>query len=354
MAVASRAEGPWGGAALKAALATVAKGWPPGLTVLTGDDLFHLDRAQAAILEHLAPERAGPFGLSVFGDDPISAGFLVGAARSTGMFAARRVVFLRDIAGLEGDPEALAAYASNPGSRSFLIVRAPKLDRKRKLHKTLAEAGLCLVFRPPASDAAFKELAGEVDRMAAARGVTLADRAAGFLVEACGTDLNRIATELDKVSTWLGSEAGHGATVDTATLRALVAGTGLLSGWELADAVTERDFDGAIASARRLVDAGDEPIRIVGGLAARARSLLRAKAMTAAGASQKAVVDAARAWYFREALVTGMTRYTMRELLAMPALCLAADRTLKSRSLDKRAVLEALVVAMTSSHPEAR
>jgi hypothetical protein len=39
------------------------------------------------------------------------------------MFASRRVVFLRDIAGLEGDPEPLAAYGGAP-PRQFLIVRA--------------------------------------------------------------------------------------------------------------------------------------------------------------------------------------------------------------------------------------
>lgn len=354
MAVSSRAEEPWGQAALRAALAALAKGWPPGLTVLTGDDIYHLDQAQTAILQHLAPEQSGMFGLSILGDDPISTGSVVGSARSTGMFAERRVVFLRDIAGLEGDPEPLTAYASNPPRESFLIVRAPKLDRKRKLHKVLAEAGVCLAFRAPANDAALEELATEVAAMAAARGVRLVDRAAWLLVDVCGPDLNRIAAELDKLAAWLGPEAASGAPVDAATVRGLVAGSGLLSGWALADAVTERDANGAIAAARRLLDAGDEPIRIVGGLAARARSLLRAKAMTSAGTPQKAAVDAARAWYFRDALVTGLKRYALSELLAIPARCLAADRTFKSRTLDKGAVLEALVIGMTVSRPDSR
>ena len=137
-------------------------------------------------------------------------------------------------------------------------------------------------------------------------------------------------------------------------IRGLVAGAELLSGWELADALTERDAVGAIAAARRLLDSGEEPMRILGGLASRARSLLRAKAMTEAGASQKTVVDGARAWYFREALVTGLKRYTMRELLAMPARLLAADRCFKSRSLDKGAVLEALVLELTAPSSEGR
>ena len=354
MAFASANPGPWGGAALKSVLQTLQKGWPPGLTVLTGDDLYHLDLAQSKILEALAPGAGGAFGLSIYGDEPITTGALVGAVRSTGMFASRRVVFLRDVAGLEGDPEPIQAYASSPGAESFLIVRAPKLDRKRKLHKALAEAGVCLAFRRPVGDAELSALASEMTSMATARGVELSAGAAGLLLDVYGPDLNRIASELDKLSLWLGPGAAAPAPIDEATVRGLVSGSEILSGWELADAVTKRDAVEAIAAARRLLDAGDEPIRILGGLASRARALLRAKALTEAGVPPKAVIDGARAWYFRDALALGLKRYTLHELLAMPGRFLEADRSLKSRSLDKGAVLETLVLSLTSPTAERR
>jgi DNA polymerase III delta subunit len=271
-----------------------------------------------------------------------------------GMFASRRVVFLRDIAGLEGDPEPLAAYAATPPAESFLVVRAPKLDRKRKLHKALAELGRSLAFRPPTSEPALREMAVEVAAMAKARAVKLDERSAGVLVDVCGHDMNRIATELDKLSIWQGDDAKGGAPLDAATIRSLVAGSSLLSGWELADALTERDAVTAMAAARRLLDSGDEPIRIVGGLASRARSLLRAKALTDAGVSGKAVIDATRAWYFRDALGRGLKRYTLRELLAIPKQLLDADRSFKSRGLDKGAVLEVLVSGLTRPSTENR
>lgn len=354
MALASSTSGPWGGAALKGVLAGIQKGWPPGLTVLTGDDLYHLDQAQSKILDHLVPDKSGAFGLSILGDDPISTGALVGSARSTGMFATRRVVLLRDIATLEGDPEPLSAYAKSPGALSFLIVRAPKLDRKRKLHKALAEAGLCLAFRAPSGEAEFKALAAEMAAMAAGRGVTLEADAAGLLLDVFGPDLNRIASELDKLASWLGAEAGPGAPVNAGTLRELIAGSEILTGWELADAVTARDGSEAIAAARRLLDSGKEPIVILGGLASRARSLLRAKALTESGVPLKEVIDGARAWYFRDALAKGLKRYTLAELLDMPARFLEADRCFKSRSVDKGAVLEALVLDLTAPATERR
>jgi DNA polymerase-3 subunit delta len=177
--------------------------------------------------------------------------------------------------------------------------------------------------------------------------VALDERALGLLIAASGSDLNRIAAEIEKLSVWQGAERGEGRGMDAATLRGLIAGSAQMSGWELADAVTERDLSGAIAAARRLVDQGQEPIRIVGGVASRIRALLAAKAMADAGAPAQGVVDAARAWYFRDALATGLERYALAELLAMPRKLLEADRSFKSRSLDKGAVLEALVLGLT-------
>jgi DNA polymerase III delta subunit len=66
------------------------------------------------------------------------------------------------------------------------------------------------------------------------------------------------------------------------------------------------------------------------------------------------VVDASRAWYFRDALAAGLRRYTLPELLAMPWRLLEADRSFKSRSLDKGAVLEALVARLTAPPAERR
>jgi DNA polymerase III subunit delta len=355
MATAARASGPWGGPALRKLVADLAKGWPPGLTVLTGDDLYHLDRARTLILDHLVPNKDDAFGLSIVGDDAVTTDALVGAARSLGMFAPRRVVYLRDVAGLSGEPEPLAAYAKNPPSKSWIIVRAPKLDRKRKLHKALAEAGICLTFRRAAGESEFRELERVLGAMAASRGVALDDGAAALLVDVCGSDLERLDAELEKMAVWLGEEASRkGETIGIATVRALVGGSGLLSGWELADALTSRDAEEAIAAARRLLDAGEEPIRTLGGIASRARSLLKAKAMEQSGIPPRDIVDAARAWYFRDALARGLKRYTLRELLAMPSRLYEADRTFKSRALDKGAVLETLVIGLTVPSAERR
>jgi len=77
--------------------------------------------------------------------------------------------------------------------------------------------------------------------------------------------------------------------------------------------------------------------------------MLQAKAMAEAGARPDQIVQAARAWGYREALLAGIRRYTLAELLSFPARLLDADRTLKSRQLAPGAVLEALVTDLISA-----
>jgi DNA polymerase III subunit delta len=339
--------GPWGQEALRDLEQRLAKGWPAGLTVLTGDDLYHLDRAYEALFDHLVPDRNDAYAWTVLGESPVTTDSLVGAARSSGMFASSRVVVMRDVAALEGEPDPLVAFAADPPKASYLLVRAPRLDRKRKLHKALAEAGTCIVFRAPSSDAELAALAREIGELAAARGLTLDPAATAMLLAVCGVDLTRIVSELDKLHAWRGVGTKP-VSVDAAAMRDSVAGAALLSGWELADALLERDPARAAEAARRLIDAGEEPIKVIGGLAYRARALIQAHGAQAAGARGEAALKAVKgSWFFRDALTAGLKRYTLAEALAMPGRLLAADRTLKSRGIDKGAVLERLVAEIT-------
>jgi len=334
--------GPWGGAVLERVNETIQRGWPSGLTVLTGDDLFHLDRAQRAILRALVPDLADPYACTVFSDVPVAAAELVGAARSIGMFAARRVVLVRDAALIQGEPDALTAFAASPPERGYLLIRAAKLDRKRKMGKALAEAKNCFVFRAAAGNER-TALVRVIAALAREHAVDLPREAVDLLVEVCGSDLNRIEREIEKLDLSLGGGAGKPRVADLATMRSLLAGASLLSGWELSEALLARDLKAALDAARRLVDSGEEPIRIVGGLAWRARTLLKAKAMSDAGAPARDVVAAARAWSQERELLKSLSRTRLADLLAMPQHLLAADRALKSRSIDPRAVLEQLV-----------
>jgi len=287
-----------------------AAGWPPGLVVLSGDSAFHLDAAQRAILDSIVPADAGPYALTVYGDEKVSVGTVVAACRSVGMFAERRVVLVRDLEMLDGEPDALLDYAAKPAPNSHLILRAPKLDRRRKLGKALAKQKMFLLFEVPHDP---RSAAREIGPLALEQGLKLDREATALLTQVCGGDLYHVVSELAKLASWLG---GAKRTVGVDDVRETVAGEGAMSGWALSDAIRTRDRTQALNAARKLVEAGEAPLRIVGGIA----------------------------WQARKMLADRETRhYEIDELLAFPAHLLAADRALKSRQIAPGAVLESLV-----------
>ena len=127
----------------------------------------------------------------------------------------------------------------------------------------------------------------------------------------------------------------------------VAAGSAVLSGWEVAVAIGRRDRSAALLALRHLLAAGDEPLRLIGGVAFRVRGMLQARAMIERGVGAAQAVRASRLWGDATShVVAGLQRYSLAELLAFPALLLAADRTLKSRAVAPLAVLESMLDRM--------
>jgi DNA polymerase III delta subunit len=314
------------------------------LTVLTGGDLYHLDQAQRALIGALVPGEATDFALTTFGEQRVDVSLVVSAVRSVGMFAQERVVLVRDVAVLDGDPEPLATYAKSPPAASYLIVRAPELDRRRKLHQLLSKAGRLVEFPAVAPDELLR-LGPDVAALAREKGIALSRQTAAMLAEICGGDFYRITTEMDKIRAWRGTEADKELTPEE--LREVVSGSAALSGWEVASGLLRHDRAAALAALERLVGSGDEPLRLLGGLAYRARSMLVARAMIERGVPATRAVAAARIWgEAPAAAAAGLERYTLEQVMRFPSLLLQADRTLKSRSIEPRAVLGSMLERM--------
>lgn len=342
-----RGRGAGGGAheSLSKVRSQARRGWPSGLTLLTGEDAWHLEAALGEILKGLLPGGRSDPALNLFAEGKALVGEVIGAARAVGLFSTRRVVLVRDAEILEGEPEAIAEYAARPPADSFLLVRAPRLDARRRIAKALLGTARVVEFPRAGDEGEWAKYAPEVAALARERALTLDTGVDRDLLDLCEGQLYRVAAELDKLRDWKG---GEGTRVSAEDLGEIVAGAERVDTWKLADAVSRRDPRAAAAAARRIAAAGESGILVVGGLASRTRALLEACARRDAGAGTDALVAAARAWRWRDELLEGLRRFDRADLLAHPARLLRADRTLKSRSIPPAAVLESLVEDLVS------
>ena len=330
----------YGGAVLEQFRERLASGWPAGITVLTGKDQYHLDTAQSELLAALVPPGSTDFALSVYADEKVDVASVVAAARSLGMFSPRRVILVRELSSLEGEPEALSEYARQPPDGSFLVVRAPDLDKRRKLHKILFSSAHALEFGE-VSRQDIKRFADDIRNRAAERNLTLTREVGAFLMETSQGNLYRVIAELDKIRDWFGGDAAVKVGLDDA--RQVLSGTELLQGWEVADAILDRNEAGGVLAARQLVESGGNPIQLLGGIAHRTRTMLQARAMMEQGRPRSEIVTATRAFYIKDRLFQGIERYSFMEIIAFPALLAKADKALKSSTVDPGLILERLV-----------
>ena len=167
----------------------------------------------------LVPDEATEFALTVFAEGKVEVGKVVSAAKSVGMFASQRVVLVRDVGVLDGEAGPLSEFAKRPPANAYLIVRAPQLDRRRKLHQVLDKEGTLLAF------GALEDSRSEVAAMAKERGLALAREAVEFIALVCGGDLYRVASELDKLAV---SAGGGGKPLGLAEVRESAAGSAAL------------------------------------------------------------------------------------------------------------------------------
>ena len=196
-------------------------------------------------------------------------GEILDLARQLPMMAERRLVVVTHPEAIkESAQDALEAYLKDPSDRATVVFAADALDQRRKTSTALTKACTVVRFDHPTEADALKW----VDARVRARGASIDRNAAGALVDLAGSDLTRLAAEVDK----LAAHAGSGA-IALAAVQALVVRSREHEVWDLTDAIVARDRKRALRVLTRQLDAGEEPLGLLSMLASTYRKMLIAK-----------------------------------------------------------------------------
>jgi DNA polymerase-3 subunit delta len=219
----------------------------------------------------------------------------------------------------------LSAYLADPAPDATLVLSADVSERGT------APAALSKLVRAAGGQVrqvavARKDLPAWVVERARSHAGEIAPDAARVLVETIGDHPASLDAAVQQVLV-----AYPGRRIDRRSVLDQFRGLGERRVWELCDRAFGRDLPGSVRALRSLVEAREDPLVILGGVASRLRDLVRVKALP----ERLPAGDVARAaglrfeWQARR-FRDQARRFEMAELLGLHARVVEADRELKS------------------------
>ncbi len=352
-------------------LAEIASGkLRPGY-VLVGDEMFHYRRVREALLRQLVPDDVRDFCLHDLDLADTSLFELLDGARTPSLMAPFQLFFVRGLKALYGrgakkeEFGAIDAYFRTPNPQALVVfvadhlritadVRRMDMDDKtryERIRDTLGEwCGIVELARADEEDAV-----RWLGAQAAAAGKQLEPDAARELADALGADMLLIASEWEKLLLYTTGRAA----ITHADVEMMVSGAKQRSLYELTDAISRRDKARALLLLDGLLNASEAgEDAAIGHLYMLARTFRQMLVIL-----EKNVRDSRAIWgalwqgfrlppFAAEDVIRQARRYKRPEdLLAALKAVARADAAVRSNPVDKKLVLEQLVLELTTEVP---
>ena len=317
----------------------------PALYALLGEEDVRAEEALRTVLREVVPEDQRALNLDVVdaGSTPIQD--VITRCETLPFFGTRRAVVLHvrnPESWRAAEQDALADYLNQGPPAAALIIVAPRLDQRRRLHGVLQRKAQ--VIRCDPLDA--EQVSAWLVARARDSGKTLTPDAANLLVELAGGGLRALGLEIAKLADYTGERRTITAD-DVREVTSHIAAQVTI--FEVMDAVGHRRPDDAFRLLDRLIALGEPPLRILYMLEDQVRMLARVQDLVDRGVRNRADVQKAlgpRAWRYRDyqKQVNAFGRVDVETLLGM---LLDTDGAIKTGQLPPRLALETLIVRMS-------
>lgn len=272
--------------------------------LLWGSDGFSREQAQRALIDRVVDPAWRAFNLTLLPPDATLAEACSSVQTPPFGSGGRAVVVANSTlfgpskgSAAEGEPEERKASEGNTAilenllrhnwiAGNCLIFSAESVDRRRRLFKTIESLGEVREFNPVKPWEAERILLPWLEEEAGRSGARLTRAAGECLLQAVGTDRQRLYSELQKVITF----AGSGVPIQPDHVTQIVSGeeADIFSWLEL---LARRDFEAALTRLRRLLLV--EPVlKIIASLGTNLVRLYRMKLLHETGQSPGAIASA--------------------------------------------------------------
>jgi DNA polymerase-3 subunit delta len=318
-----------------------AKAKPRPIYVLHGEEQFLKRRVTAALRKLvLGPDDDG-FSLSSHEGDKASWAEIHDELETLPFLSPRRLVIIdRAEPFVTRERPRLEKYFAEPSKTGVLVLDVQSWPANTKLAKLLPESAT-IVCKTPAVQK-LPEWCGQW--CADQHGKTLSASAARLLVDLVGPDMGLLDQEMAKLAIYVGSSS----RIDTADVDQLVGQSRIENTWKIFDLIGAGQTGAALALLDRLLDQGEEPLRLLGAFSMQLRRLAQAARLHSQGESAPDALERAGVPPFGRKSAEQQVRHLGRHRLDLIYdWLLETDLGLKGSSqLPPRILLERLVVQL--------
>lgn len=164
---------------------------------LMGEEPHYIDKISDWIEDNVLDESEKGFNQMVMYGRDTTIEDIIGAAKRYPMMAEKQVIIVKEAQDLSRTIEKLESYAAQPQPTTVLVLcyKYKKLDKRKKLHKTIQKTGVIFESKKLYEN----EIPTWIARVLKSKNYHIEHKASQMLVEFLGTELSKISNELNKL-----------------------------------------------------------------------------------------------------------------------------------------------------------
>ncbi|HHY99322.1 MAG TPA: DNA polymerase III subunit delta [Firmicutes bacterium] len=323
----------------------IGKGKSSGVYLLYGEEPFLRDETASKLADSLLEASIREFNLAIIDGASASLQDMINAVMALPVFSERRVTIIKEFDKLGAtDAERLLKAASHMSSANILLLLAGPGPIREGTRKAVSKIGRVIEFKKLYEGEATSWLV----RRAGSLGLKLSYPLAHKMVDSLGCDLRLLATELDKLATYLGKLSTR-RVITSEEIEAIVAKSIGTTVFDLVDAIGKRDSVQALERLRSLISMKEEPIKILGGIVWQMRSVLQAKLLQQKKMPvQKMAAAMGKSLFATRKCLAQARNFMPIELENAIHAAFHCDLEIKTGSIPPQMALEKLVIALCS------
>jgi DNA polymerase-3 subunit delta len=315
------------------------------IAVLFGEEHFLKRAAFECLCRLVLGEDEEHLGLTRFAGDQVDLKTVCDEVRTISMWGSSRVVVVDDADRfVSQNREGLEKYLQKPAKSSLLVLDVKTWPKTTRLAKAVPKVGLEVECSPLSGNDLVRWISETAKN---AHGKSLNREVAGLIRELAGDDLGLLEQELAKLSAFVGDRT----VIEIADVQTLVGGWATETTWSIAAAVRRGETGEALDLLNQLLDAGESPHKILGGLTFVFRRLAQAVELSGQGSSLDRALG--EAGVFPRELgesAAYLRRLGRAEAQRLSGRLLEADSALKGALIiPERHVLETLIVKLAGT-----